>query len=307
MTTAMNREAVRAALTGPVASISTPFCQDDSIDYAALRGTVDFVIEGGSKTVLLTYGDSLYSLLTDDEVGEVTRVVAEQTAGRAMVVAADRMWATPKTLEFARYSRDVGADVLMVLPQDWAASCTQDTLVEHYAAAADEIPVMIVTNYLGMRPQPFAMALLESLVGQIPGVVAIKDDLCGAFARKMAMKLDGQVAILSGGQKQNHLDLYPYGSEGYLSTYLRFKPDIAWNYWDAIQAGQLADAAEIVRVYDAPLFDLLMTFDGGFDAALHGIYELFGVEGRWRRRPYHSLSDPEMERLTQGVRDLGLL
>jgi dihydrodipicolinate synthase/N-acetylneuraminate lyase len=49
---------IRAALAGPVASVSTLFRRDGRVDFAALRRIVDFVIEGGSRTVLLTYGGS---------------------------------------------------------------------------------------------------------------------------------------------------------------------------------------------------------------------------------------------------------
>src|SRR5665213_1733554 len=61
---------IRHALSGPIASVSTPFTKDGRIDFRGLGNFIDFVIAGGSRTVLLTYGDSLYSLLTDDEVAE---------------------------------------------------------------------------------------------------------------------------------------------------------------------------------------------------------------------------------------------
>ena len=117
-------------------SAHTPFGADSEIDFTSLRGLVEGGIAAGSTTMLLNYGDSLFSLLTDDEVAEATRVVTEQTAGRAAVVAADRIWWTGKTVDFARYVREIGADLLMVLPPDWAQSCTTDTLVQHYAALA---------------------------------------------------------------------------------------------------------------------------------------------------------------------------
>src|SRR6185312_14300727 len=123
---------IRHALSGPIASISTPFTRDGAIDYRGLRTIIDYAIAAGSRTVLLTYGDSLYSLLTDQEVAEVTKVTVEHTANRAMVVAADRIWWTGKTAEFARYCREIGADMLMVLPPEWFGSCTIDTLVAHY-------------------------------------------------------------------------------------------------------------------------------------------------------------------------------
>ncbi len=296
---------LRSLLTGPVMSVHTPFFRDGEIDYGSLRGLVDRGIDAGSTTMLLTYGDSLFSLLTDDEVAEVTRVVAEQTAGRAAVVAADRIWWTGKTVEFARYAREVGADVLMVLPPDWAGSCTADTFVAHYSAAAAEIPVMVVTNVFS-RSHDLGLAVLQRLRDEAPGVIAIKDDLVGAFARKMAMLLHGHWAVISGGQKANHFDLIHYGCDGYLSTLVTFAPQITQAYWQAVQAGELDAAAGIMRDYDMPYFSYVLSVEGSFDAALHGTYELFGLAQRWRRPPYHSLTDEQMDALSQQLVDLKL-
>ena len=292
-------------LTGPVMSVHTPFTRDGAIDYGSLRGLVDRGIDAGSTTMLLTYGDSLYSLLTDDEVAEVTRVVAEQTAGRAAVVAADRIWWTGKTVEFARYARDVGADMLMVLPPDWAGSCTADSFVAHYAAVAVEIPVMVVTNAFS-RSQAMGLEVLRRLRDDVPGVIAIKDDLVGVFARKMAILLRGHWSIISGGQKQNHFDLIHYGCDGYLSTFVTFAPHVTQTYWQAVQTEDWVEAARIIREYDMPYFDYVLDVIGGFDAALHGTFEHFGLSQRWRRPPYHSLTDEQMEQLSQLFLDLKL-
>lgn len=296
---------LQALLTGPVMSVHTPFTRDGSIDYESLRGLVDRGIDAGSTTMLLTYGDSLFSLLTDDEVAEVTKVVADQASGRVAVVAADRIWWTGKTVAFARYARDVGADLLMVLPPDWAGSCTADTFIAHYAAVAAEIPVMVVTNVFS-RSQAMGLEVLQRLRDDVPGIVAIKDDLVGVFARKMALLLHGHWSIISGGQKQNHFDLIHYGCDGYLSTFVTFAPHITQAYWQAVQAEDLAEAARIIREYDMPYFDSVLNMVGGFDAALHGTYELLGLSQRWRRPPYHSLTDEQMEQLSQLFQDMNL-
>ncbi len=296
---------LRTLISGPVLSLHTPFRADGEIDFSSLRGLVERGIAAGSTTMLLTYGDSLYSLLTDDEVAAVTRVVAEQTAGRAAVVAADRIWWAGKTVEFARYAGEVGADLLMVLPPDWAQSCTADTLVEHYAAVAAEIPVMVVTNVFGRSPA-MGLEVLERLRDGVPGVIAIKDDLVGSFARRMALLVHGHWAVISGGQKENHFDLVHYGCDGYLSTLVAFAPHITNVYCQAVQAEDWEGAGRVIREYDMPFFEAILDMPGGFDAALHGIYELFGISQRWRRPPYHSLSDEEMERLAQLLSDLNL-
>lgn len=300
----MDREAIRDALTGPVVSVRTPFSRDGSIDFQGLRSSIDFYISAGSKTMLLTYGDSLFSLLTDQEVAEVTRVTAQHTAGRAMVVAADRIWATPKTVEFAQYAREVGADLLMVLPPDWAGSCTPHTLADHYAAVAQHAPVMIVTNVFSARGATFGLETLKVLLGRVEGIVAVKDDVCGEFARRMALMVRDHWAVLSGGQKQNHLDIHPYGCDGYLSTFISFMPEVAHAYWQTIESGNLAAAVEIIRKIDMPFFDYLMRLAGGFDAGIHGALEIFGIAQRWRRPPYYNLDDEEMAGLSDFLRRL---
>jgi len=303
----LSKDQVRDALTGPVASLSTPFCRDGSIDFDGIRNYLDFVIAGGSKAIILTFGDSLYSLLTDEEVADVTKTVVEHGGGRAMVVAADRGWATPKAADFARYSAQIGGDVLMLMPPDWARSSTVETFVAHYRAAAEHIPIMLVTNVFATWPQQQALRVLEVLRDTVPGVWCIKDDLCGAFARKMGLLVHEQWAVISGGQKQNHLDALPYGCDGYFSSFMTFKPQIAHQYWNAIVAGEIEAAVGVIRDYDLPYFDFIGGLTGGFDAGVHATLEVFGIAGRWRRNPYYSLGDEEMERLADFYRGLGLL
>ena len=70
-------------------------------------------------------------------------------------------WGTPKLVEFARYAKQTGAGVLMVMPPDWAGSCTTATLVDHYAAAAGELPVMIITATFVPRGEAFGLETLK--------------------------------------------------------------------------------------------------------------------------------------------------
>ena len=303
----INNNEVRQALTGSIASVRIPFLQDGAIDYPALANIIEFDIAAGSPTILLTFGDSLYSLLTDEEVAEVTKAVVQFTRGRAMVVAADRMWWTGKTIAFAQYAREVGADILMVLPPDWAHSCTPETFSDHYAAVAEHIPVMLVTAAFMTRPADFTLETLKLTMQKTDGVVAVKDDLCGELGRKVSLLVRDQWAFFSGGQKQNHLNAWPYGADGYLSTFITFKPEIAHDYWRAIQAGDTAAATRIIRDYDMPFFNFILKTHGGFDAAMHGILEHYGLAQRWRRSPYHSLSDEQMEKLGDFLHELKLL
>jgi dihydrodipicolinate synthase/N-acetylneuraminate lyase len=241
-----------------------------------------------------------------------------------MVVAADRWCSTSRAIEFAQFARNIGADVVMAQPPNWGPSCTPQTLADHYRAVSEQLPVMIVTNVFSAQGADFGLETVRLTLDQCPDVVAIKDDLCGDFARRLcllAIKDDlcgdfarrlcllahERCAVFAGGQKVNHMDMWPYGCDGYLSTFMSFRPDIAYQYWSAIEARDLEAARAIIRDYDMPFFDFISGFTGGWNAGLHGTLEVFGIAKRWRRKPYYSLDDAEMEKLREFLKGKRIL
>lgn len=195
----------------------------------------------------------------------------------------------------------------MVLPPTWGGSATADSLLTHYRAVAQEIPVMAVTAaYFGQ--ESLGLEVLARLRDAEPRFVAVKDDVCGTFARRLATDLRGEVAFFSGGQKQNHLDVLPYGCDGWMSTFIHIFPPVMAAYWAAVRRGDLATAAAVIERVDRPFFDLALgNTVGGLDAVVHAAMELAGVAPRWRRAPYADLDDAAMERLRERMTGAGML
>ncbi|MCC6682672.1 MAG: dihydrodipicolinate synthase family protein [Phycisphaeraceae bacterium] len=288
---------LRDPLTGPCPSVRTPFTSEGEIDEQALLRQLERMLDGGARCVILTAGDSLFSLLDDSEIEWLTRRVAEYVRGRAMMVAATNTWPTQKAAEFASWCSKLKVDMLMVLPPDWAMSCTAESLVAHYGAVAEHMPVMVVTNYLLPRHMPFRLALVETLLSRVPGVRAFKDDVGGEFAHRLCLLVHDRCAVIAGGQKQSHLNMMPYGVDGYLSVHMTLRPSIAQAYWGAVQKHREEHVRRIVNELDMPLFDYAINHRGGFSAVLHGMMELEGLGTRHRRLPYYSLNEDEMAQL----------
>ena len=303
----MNLQKAKEHLTGPVMSLRTAFMRNGDIDYDGVRNIIDAGIDGGTKTVMLTVGDSHYDILSDEEIAEMTRVAVEHTAGRAMVIAADRYHGTERARAFATFAKETGADMVMCLPPDWARSTTPETLAEHYAAVAEVMPVMVVTNRFIPRGEAFGLETLERTLDASRNVLAVKDDMCGRFAQKMAAALHERCALIAGGQKRNHLNMHHYGCDGYLSTFVAMKTDVTTRYWESIQAGNYSRAARIISDQDGPFFDYIAGQTGNFDACVHGMLELNGLASRYRRKPYYTLNDCEMEQLEKELLRLKLL
>jgi dihydrodipicolinate synthase/N-acetylneuraminate lyase len=303
----MDIEEAKHSLTGPVMSLRTPFDQEGEIDFEAARKIIDCGIDGGTRTIMLTVGDSHYDCLSDDEITELTRVTVEHSAGRAMVIAADRYHSTKRAVAFAKHCKELGADMFMPLPPDWGGSCTPESMSEHYAAIAEAMPVMIVTNRFIPRGVPFGLETLERSFDLSPNILAIKDDMCGTFAHDICMRFSDRVAIVAGGQKRNHMNMYPYGCTGYLSTFAMYNPSFAQSYWKAIESKDLVEATRLIEEKDAPFFNTIIKVKGGFDAAMHGMIELYGLGQRYRRKPYHTITDGDLADLKEFLVGLDLL
>jgi len=294
----MDSQHIQAGLAGPIASIRTPFTADGAIDYASLRQMVEFDIAAGAGAVLITWGDSLFAVLSDREIAELTQAVVETAAGRVVVVACTGRWATPQSVEFAAYCREIGADILQVFLPQWYPGCLdRQSTVEHHLAIGQHLPVMANSAELQRNGAAEGLAIARELIERAAPVLAMKADVTGGYDCAMTSLVTDHWTMFAGGQKAFHLELWPYGCQGYLSTFVTFLPDVTRAYWRAISANDTPAAVRIIETIDRPFFDAILAMPGGFDAAMHGVTELSGLTGRWRRAPFTSLDDEAMEHL----------
>ena len=292
-----DRRTVAEYLDGPIQSFRTSFNEDGTIDYDGVRTFVDHSIAGGSKTILLTAGDSHLTCMTNEEIVTLTRTICEHTSGRAMVVAADRNSRTTNSVLFAEYARSVGASVLMCQPPTWA-KVSATSMAEHYVRVSQNLLVMIVTNSFDSEPA-MGIEAIQTAIQKSKNVVAIKDDIFGDLGAGVCKIVKDTGAVLfAGGLKKNHLWLLQRGCGScYMSTFLAFAPQIKNRYWKAIQAGDMNEAQAIVDHYETPFFDFLRVLPCGWNAGMHAALALHGITKRWVPKPYVSAGDETMERL----------
>jgi hypothetical protein len=74
---------------------------------------------------------------------------------------------------------------------------------------------------------------------------------------------------------------------------------VSRDYWASVVAGDWSAATAIIATHDWPLFHHLGALRGGLDAAMHAMFEIYGLAGRHRRAPYPDLTDAELENLRE--------
>ena len=289
---------IRQSVEGPVNSVPTIFTRDGAIDHDGIRAVIDKSLEGGCQVIMLTWGDSLISLLTDDEVAEVHRTVIDHVGDRALTIGCDNTWGLPKCLEFGRYVRDLGFDLYMVRPAEWARG-TPESLAEYYSAVARETRVMLVGDV------PIRTC---ELIAEEPNVCAFKEDLGLDYAHEVLMRWGDRWPMVGGGGQKRHYVLWPHGHcRGWLDVFIYCNLAPARLYWDALQRDDIAEAWRVVMTYEYPLWKEFVSFPAGGDGFVHTMLEACGVAPRWRRSPAPSATEEQLEQVRDLLRRLKLL
>jgi 4-hydroxy-tetrahydrodipicolinate synthase len=159
---------------GTGTALITPFKSDGSLDEKALRGLVDFQIEGGIDMILPCGTTGEGATLTADETDRVAQIVIEQAEGRVPVIVGAGSNSTAKAIEGTKRAHQIGADgVLSVGP--YYNKPTQQGFYEHFKAIAEaeDIPV-IVYNVPGRTASNIEAKTMLHLA-EIPNIVAVKE------------------------------------------------------------------------------------------------------------------------------------
>ena len=134
--------------------VPTPFLNDGSVDYEGMRRVLDFTIDCGVDGICILANFSEQFLISDGEREKLMRLCLEHVAGRKPVIVTISHYATQIAVERAQMSKDLGADIVMMMPPYHGAllkGSAQDTYEQFAAVGKVGIPIMVQDAPLGCR------------------------------------------------------------------------------------------------------------------------------------------------------------
>jgi 4-hydroxy-tetrahydrodipicolinate synthase len=237
--------------------LQTPFREDDTIDVAALRNELEFVIAAGTHGVCWPQAGSEFWLLTDDERYEIAELIVSVVAGRLPVilgVQSTNHWRT--ALEFARHAELIGADGIITMPP-YPAEPSVEQALDYYCtlSKATSLPVF-VQNTAGKFGPPLPVDAILDLARACPTVVYVKDEVQPSLERirELADKGAGLMHGIFTGSGANFLmDEMRAGAQGCCPG--ADMVDVFSRVFDLYQAGK-ETAAQALFDGLAPMRDL---------------------------------------------------
>ena len=232
-------------LTGSIVALITPFLEDGSVDYPALRKLIDWHIAEGTDCigVVGTTGES--PTVDVEEHQEIIRVAVEQAAGRVPIMAGCGANSTAEAIELAKFAKKVGADSqLQVVP--YYNKPTQEGQYQHFKAIAEatgDLP-MVLYNVPGRSVADMLHDTVLRLA-QVPGIIGIKE-ATGNIERAqwLIRDLPKNFAIYSGDDP-TAVALMLCGGHGNISVTANVAPRLMHELCVAALAGDTRRAMDI--------------------------------------------------------------
>jgi 4-hydroxy-tetrahydrodipicolinate synthase len=240
---------------GVYTALVTPFNADESVDESALRALVDFQIDGGVAGIVPmgTTGES--PTVTHEENIEVVRIVADQVAGRAEVIAGTGSNSTAEAIRMTKLAAEVGATAtLQVTP--YYNKPTQEGLYAHFSTIADATNLpMVVYNIPGRTACNVETDTMIKLASH-PRIVSVKE-ASGNMAQVMDVIARKPVDfdVLSGDDNLI-LPIVALGGVGIVSVASNIAPKLMGQLVDAALAGDF-HAARGIHYRMLPLFQAI--------------------------------------------------
>lgn len=174
----------------------TPFHTDGSLDLEGMGRVLDCLIDQGADGICILANFSEQFLLADAEREILTRHCLEHVAGRVPMIVTISHFATQIAVERARFAKDLGADIVMMMPPYHGALLkgTQAQTFEQFRAVGEVgIPIMVQDAPLSGVDLP--VPLLVRMAQEIEMVKLFKIECPQAANKLRALIAEGGAAI----------------------------------------------------------------------------------------------------------------
>jgi len=280
----------------------TPFSAQ-SVDEAALRRVLDYLIEAGATGLVPcgTTGES--ATLTHEEHQRVIQITAGHAEGRVPVIAGTGSNSTAEAIALTKHAEQVGVDAaLLICP--YYNRPTQSGLVAHFTriAAATSLPI-IMYNVPGRTGVNMTAATAAEL-SRLPNIVGVKE-ASGDLSQVMEILrlAEPGFAVLSGDGNLT-FSICCLGGAGGILADAHVLPGEWLRMVDLIRSGEVEQAREIhFRLLPITRALFLETNPVPVKAAM----ELLGVASAEVRLPLVPATDSCRAEVAKELGELGLL
>ena len=291
-------------IRGIVPPMATPFAADESVDEAALRAEIRYLIEEAAVHGLAVGGSTGEGhALTTGELRQIVATAVKVADGRVPVIAGIIVDSTRQAIEKADALADLDVAALQVTPVHYLFRPSDETMFQHFATLAEHArqPVMVYNVVPWSYCSP---ALLDRMMREIDGLIGVKQS-----AGDLKLMADLLMNSADAGLIMSAVDalLYPsfsLGAHGAIAAILAAAPELCVKLWDQVEAGDHAGALD-THLKLLPIWNAIM--DDNLPANVKTALTLQGRPAGRARMPMPESSPQQREAIQKALQSAGMI
>lgn len=292
-----------AIFKGAGVAIVTPMKDNEDVNYDKLQELIDFQIDNGTDSIIITGTTGEASTLSEEEHVDVIKAAVDFTKGRVPVVAGTGSNCTRTAIRLSQEAERVGADGLLVVTP-YYNKASQAGLIKHYSAIADntKLPIIMynVPGRTGCNLLPETVATLFKSKENIVGLKEATGNMAQAY--KNLLYTDGKLDMYSG-EDGLVLPMMAMGGIGVISVWSNVAPKQVHDLCDSFFKGDLATAQKL-QMEALPLVEAL--FCDVNPIPVKTAMNLMGMEVGPFRGPLCEMNEANTAKLVKAMQEYGL-
>ncbi|MBC5837992.1 4-hydroxy-tetrahydrodipicolinate synthase [Flavobacterium muglaense] len=289
------------ALIGTGVALVTPFKEDFSIDTEALKGIVNFSVDGGIEYLVILGTTAENATLSIEEREIVIQTVIEANKGRLPLVLGVGGNDTRKIVEELN-TRDFSPFVAILSVSPFYNKPTQEGIYQHFKAVAQASPVpVIIYNVPGRTASNMLPSTVFRLANDCKNIVGIKE-AAGDMAQSLQLlknKPDNFLVI--SGDDMIALPMVLAGGSGVISVIGQGFPK---QFSEMIRLGLNRKVDDAFKLHYLLMDCIDMIFEQGNPAGIKQVFQSLGIADNFVRLPLVTVDESLQNRIAAFVKNI---
>lgn len=287
---------LRDQLKGTGVAIVTPFKNDQSVDYEALKKLIDFIIKGGVEYIVSLGTTGETPTLDKQEKLDIFNFTHEAIAGRVPLVVGIGGNDTKEVVQTVQsYPLEKAVAVLSACP--YYNKPSQEGIFQHYKAVAEaSSKPIILYNVPGRTGRNMEASTTIRLANEVTNVAGIKEAGNNISQCIQVLKDRPDDFLVVSGDDDLVLPELACGIDGVISVAANCFPK---EFSDMVRAGLAFDFKK-AKSFNDPLLEVYnLLFTENNPAGVKGFLTELGLIQNILRQPVTPLSEPVQQKVKE--------
>ena len=291
---------------GSGVALATPFKRDKNnnivIDYDSLERMIEYQIENGTDSIIVSGTTGEASTLTDKERLELIKKTLEYVKGRIPVIAGTGSNDTEHAVYLSKNAEKLGVNGLLCVTPYYNKT-NQEGLKKYYKRLSDSVDVPIIMYNVPSRTGLNLLPETAIKIGETEkNIVAIKE--ASGITSQANMIANSGVLDVYSGNDDKVFDVMHVGGKGVISVFANIFPKQSHNMVKAYFDGKLMDSLG----YQIKSLDVISSlFLDVNPIPLKKALEYMGLCQGIVREPLVELDEIKTKKLIKSIEDYGTM